>query len=215
MSTRARLIPVLCLLSGLASCVPWTIRPIRPPEAAPAVTSPAAYVESIWEAELLPSIINSAVDARELLDAIAASPAEALKRYGRRDAGGPPYYVVKGKGTVTAVDTQSRAGLAFVDVEPLDGRPDLSIQVGPVLRGTALRDATGVIRFSDFVNQLQYADAGNELNNRVLNTILAPVDKSRLDGRMISFTGALAALEESEPPLAGLVPVQLMIEARQ
>lgn len=214
MKSKARLAQVLCLLSGLASCVPWTVRPIHPAEGSPDVTSPAAFVESIWEVRLLPSIVNSAVDTRELLNAIAASPSEAVKRYGRRDAGGPPYYIIKGKGTVAAIDTRSRVGIALVDIEPLDRKPDLSIQIGPVLRGTSLRDATGVIRFGDFLNQLQFADASREINSRVLKSVLDPIDKTTLKGRVISFTGALPALEKSTPPLAELVPVQLTVEEK-
>ncbi len=209
MKPRTSLTPLLCLSGALASCVPWTVRPIQPPEATPSALSPAAFVDSIWEAKLLPSLTGAAVDARLLLDAIAASPSGAVKRYGHRGAGGPAYFVVAGKGTVKALDLRSRVGLALVDIEPLDGLPDLSIQLGPVLRGTSLRDATGVIRFSDFVNQLQYADAASAINARVLETILAPIDRSRLNGRAISFLGALPALEQTNPPLAELAPVQL------
>ncbi len=54
MKSKARLAPVLCLLSGLAACVPWTIRPIHPAEASPTSTPPAAFVDSIWTPKLLP-----------------------------------------------------------------------------------------------------------------------------------------------------------------
>lgn len=214
MISKARLTSVLCLLSGLSSCVPWTTRPIQPAESTPSTTSPAAFVESIWTPKLLPSIINSAVDARELLNTIAASPVEAINRYGRRDSGGPSYFIVKGKGQVIALDTRSRVGFALVDIAPYDRKPDLSIQIGPVLRGTSLRDATGVIRFGDFLNQLQFADSSREINSRVLKSVLDPIDKTTLKGRVISFTGALPALEKSEPALAELAPVQLALEEK-
>ncbi len=121
---------------------------------------------------------------------------------------------MKGKGQITSLDTRSRVGLALVDIAPPDGKPDLSIQIGPVLRGTSLRDATGVIRFGDFLNQLQFADASREINARVLNAVLSPIEQSILKGRGISFTGALPALEKSEPALAELVPVQLTVEEK-
>jgi predicted lipoprotein len=201
---------------SLASCVPWTVRPIgKENEAAsgPAVASPVEYVDSIWGARLIPAVLKGAVDARALLDALAASPGDAARRYGHRDANGPVYFLVKGRGTVTAVDTRSRMGLALVDVAPYDGHPDISIQIGPVLRGTALRDATGIVRFTDFVNQLQFADVGNELNGRVLKTVLTPLDSTKLRGRVVAFVGALAAPEgTAEPPLRELLPVQLTIE---
>ena len=69
-------------------------------------------------------------------------------RLGRQDPGGPAYFSVKGEGRVLSADTRSRVGVLFVDVAPFDRRADVSIQIGPVLRGTALRDATGFVRFA-------------------------------------------------------------------
>jgi predicted lipoprotein len=113
------------------------------------------------------------------------------------------------------VDIRSRNGLALVDIEPRDQWPDVSIQIGPVVRGTSLRDATGIVGFTDFVNQIQFADAGNELNDRVLKTVLAPVDKSKLKGQVVSFAGTLAAEVKAEPPLRELVPVVLAVKGRR
>ena len=36
-----------------------------------------------------------------------------------------------------------------------------AIQIGPVLRGTALRDALEFVRFTDFVNQFEFAGVAN------------------------------------------------------
>ena len=195
----------------LASCVPWTVRPIG--TETDAGSGPVEYVDSIWSAKLTPAVLNGAVDARVLLDALAASPADAAQRYGHREANGPVYFLVKGQGTVIAVDTRSRMGLALVDVAPNDGRPDISIQIGPVLRGTALRDATGIVRFTDFVNQLQFADVANELNSRVMKTVIAPLDAAKLKGRVVAFAGVLAAPEgRADPLLRELLPIRLTIE---
>ena len=216
MKNRASGFAAAAFAAGLASCVPWTVRPIGTETDAgsgPAVAGPVEYVDSIWSARLIPAVLNGAVDARVLLDTLAASPADAAQRYRHREPNGPVYFLVKGRGTMTAVDTGSRMGLAQVDVAPYDGRADISIQIGPVLRGTALRDATGIVRFTDFVNQLQFADVGNELNSRVLKTVLAPLDATKLKGRVVTFAGALAAPQgKTEPPLRELVPIQLTIE---
>ncbi|MBE0658512.1 MAG: DUF2291 domain-containing protein [Bryobacteraceae bacterium] len=219
MNRTPRAVAVLGLMLVLASCVPWTVRPIggdaTPAAAAVASSDPVAYVDSIWSSRLLPAVLNTAVDARELLTALAASPSAARQRYCLHYSGSGAYCVVKGEGIVTSIDNRSRVGLAFVDIAPFDGRPDVSIQIGPVLSGNALRDATGIVRFSDFVNQLQFADAGNEINNRVLKSVLAPLDPKRLKGQTVSFAGALPATDHADPPLAGLVPVLLTIKERR
>jgi len=218
MIRKSRALAIMALSLGLVSCVPWTVRPISEEKDAPvgpASVSAAAYVDSIWTAKLLPAVLSAAVDARTLLDALAASPENARARYGHREANGPVYFIVKGEGVVTSVDTRSRGGLALVDVAPFDRRPDVSIQIGPVLRGTSLRDATGIVRFTDFVNQLQFADVGNEMNDRVLKTVLAPLDKAALKGRLVAFAGTLAAGSQAEPPLRELTPVKLVVEERR
>jgi predicted lipoprotein len=81
-----------------------------------------------------------------------------------------------------------------------------------VLRGTSLRDATGLVRFSDFVNQLQFADVGNELNERVLKTVLALAPLATLAGKSISFAGTASGEVNSAPPVWELVPVRLMVQ---
>jgi predicted lipoprotein len=216
MTQRAGTAGLLMLSIGIVSCVPWTVRPIgADKEVASSSTvtdSPAAYVDSIWVSKLLPAVMSSAVDCRVLLDALAASPSGARARYGRREANGPWQFIVKGEGIVTAVDTSSRVGLALVDIAPFDKRPDVTIQIGPILRGTSLRDATGIVRFTDFVNQLQFADAGNELNARILKTVLGPLNKQKLKGEMVSFTGTLSVQEKDDPPLRGIVPVRLTVK---
>jgi predicted lipoprotein len=218
MSFGFRTLAIMALSFGLGACVPWTVRPIDGEKDAaegPATVNPKAYVDSIWEAKLVPAVLSAAVDARTLLNALAASPEDAQARYGHREANGPVYFIVKGEGMVTSVDTRSRSGLLLVDVAPFDRRPDLSIQIGPVLRGTSLRDATGIIRFTDFVNQLQFADVSNELNERVLKTVLAPLDKATLKGKLVTFAGTLPAEAKAEPPLRALLPVKLAVKERQ
>jgi len=200
----------------LTSCVPWTVRPIGKTDASsesgPSVSDPAAYVESLWASKLVPSIVGSATSARVLLDAIAASPDGAGEKYGRRESGGAWQFRVKGEGHAIELDTHSRNGLLLLDLAPYDGRADVSIQIGPVLRGTALRDATGLIRFTDFVNQIQFADVANELNKRVLAKVLAPVGLSAAKGKTVSFAGAFTLEGAGEPLIRGVVPVSLAVE---
>lgn len=206
---------VSMLAMSLLACVPWTVRPIeaeKQERGGSSARSRAEYVDAIWDSRLVPAVTNAAVDARVLLNALAASPGEARARYGRGEATGPTYFIVRGEGLVLGVDTRSRVGLALLDIAPFDGRPDVSIQIGPVLRGTSLRDATGVVRFSDFTNQLQFADVGNEINDRVLRSVLAPLDARQLKRRKVLFAGTVAAVEKSQVPLPELVPVLLRLE---
>jgi predicted lipoprotein len=208
---------MFCLM--LASCAPWTVRRLEDEDqsktAIQHALDPAAYVDSIWNAKLVPEVLKSAVDARTLLQAISAGFDEAGRKYGRRENGGAYYFMVKGEGIVLAVDTSSRNGLLLLDLAPYDRRPDVSVQIGPVLFGSSLRDATGMVRFTDFVNQIQFADVGNELNRRVLEEVLGRIHRDSLKGQLVGFAGTFSLENAGQPPIRGVVPVKLEAEARR
>jgi predicted lipoprotein len=148
------------------------------------------YVDSIWNAKLIPALLASAKDIREVGP---QTPAGAI--------------AVKGRGRVIGIHTKSAAGMIEVQV---DGRPTpVSMQIGPVLRGTSLRDAAGFIRYGDFVNQLQYADAANALNDRVLTTVLSGLQPAKLKGKKISFTGTCVTSSGNIDPV---IPIRIQVE---
>jgi len=181
------------------ACKPWTVRPIEETAsgtpAGPARFDAAAYVESIWASRVEPTVKASAI-ALNVGSAANAALAGSTA-------------LVRGTGIVAAVDTRSRVGLALVDLAPGDGRADVAVQIGPVLRGTALRDALPFIRFGDFANQLEFADVANALNARVLHSVLAAIDTASLQGRPVSFWGAMKADGAGGDRLPEVVPVIL------
>lgn len=206
----------LLLLPWLVACQVATIRPI---EDAGATGSAAqgtqafdakSYVDGIWASKIVPA----AQDAAELptvLAAIAADRAAAEEQYGHREQGRPASFLVKGEGRVLNVDTSSRNGKLFLDLPPYDRQPDVALQIGPVLRGTAIRDAVGFIQFNQFVNQLEYADVAKELNARVLSEVLGAVDTAALPNTSVSFQGAFTL---DNPAEIVLTPIKLVVGAQ-
>jgi predicted lipoprotein len=185
----------------LSSCVPWTVRPIEKDGglSKDRAFDANTYVESIWDSKVMPAVAGAADLA-------------GLLRGRREDL--PAAFLVKGAGRVLRVDTASRTGLMLIDLAPYDGRADAALQIGPVLRGTALRDALPFIQFSQFVNQLEFARVGNALNDRVWKRALAELSKDGLTGAMATFAGA--ASRPMADGLIEIVPVQLTVarEAR-
>lgn len=186
-------------VAGGAACKPWTVRPIDDTTRGVAADSSrfdaAAYAESIWVTRVVAAARATAI---ELVAGAAAAAAPAGSAA-----------LVRGTGTVVRVDTQSRVGLALVDLAPGDGRPDVALQIGPVLRGTAVRDAMPFLRFGDFANQLEFADVSNALNDRVLRSVVGGVDVASLGGRALSFWGAMKADGAGPARLPEVVPIIL------
>jgi predicted lipoprotein len=166
------------------------------------------YVKGIWESKVLPTVSKDAVPAAELLPALAGDQAGASKKYGNQAGTGSPYaFLVNGTGTVTAVDEESPSHPLTVKVDGLTGK-DNTVQVvtGPVIAGTALRDAVKFIKFGDFTNQLDYADAATELNTKVKSDVLADVKAKDLVGKKVKFAGAFSLVA---PGSVLIVPTEL------
>lgn len=196
----------LLVVAATGGCRVATVRPLDEkgtPAAGAAASGPfdaAAFVESIWRSEVLRSL----EEARDL-EAIAGEGA------GMGASGSEPRpVVVHGSGRVVSVDTRSRSGTATIR---LDGKvpSTVVIQVGPVITGTAIRDALPSLDFDRFVNQIQHADVGNALNARVEREVLEHLDRAGLRGRNASFAG-MASIEEGRP--LTVTPVRLELESR-
>jgi predicted lipoprotein len=72
-----------------------------------------------------------------------------------------------------------------------------TLQVGPVLFGTAIRDSLNFIRFTDIGNQLQFADLADQLNARMHKDSVETLDLTTIAGKKISFLAAFK-LDESQ-----------------
>jgi predicted lipoprotein len=156
-------------------------------------------VDSIWSTEVLRAL-ETAPDIAAL-DRGTTAPAAASQD-------GTRSIVVRGQGRVVEVDTRSRSGFATIELRGTAGSM-VVIQVGPVLTGTAIRDAFPSLGFDRFVNQIQHADVANELNSRIEKGLLLKLDRARLRGRQVSFAG-MASFEVGRP--VTLTPVRLELE---
>jgi predicted lipoprotein len=157
-----------------------------------------SYVQSIWEAKVLPLVHSTTLDVTTLLDALARDPDAAGKQFGHRAGDGQPWtFLVKGEGKATAVDVKSRHGTLALTVQ-VDGKPTtVLLQIGPVIFGTALRDSLPFVSFNDFVNQIDYAEVSRALNDKATAGFAAEVVNAA--GHTISFTGAATAPSGSTP----------------
>jgi predicted lipoprotein len=196
-----RISAVVVVAGVLVSCKLATVRPLPSSGAKDETNAPRgaggaaafdapAYVESVWVSRVLPTVEREAADCAGLVASLRVDRDGTLRRQGRGPRG-PAYFLVKGEGTVVSVDRSSRVGLAGLDLGAADGRAEVWLQVGPVIQGMALRDSVGFIRFDQFLNQVEYAEAGNALNQRVLDAVLGGFGAEPAKGEVVSFAGAL------------------------
>jgi len=171
----------------------------------------AEYVAAMWEKQVLPVFQKEALDCATVLAALHAERQAACERYGLKRETGEPFYVfkVRGSARVLEYDDSSRNGVLRLDLEPSDGKLDATLQVGPVVRGAAIRDSLEFVRFTDVGNQLQFADLANQLNARMQKDSVEPLDLASIAGKRICFLGAFRLEEAQELDEIVVTPVKI------
>ncbi|MEX3955789.1 DUF2291 family protein [Trinickia sp. EG282A] len=175
---------------------------------------PNAAVAKEWEAKVVPDIAKRATDFNLLRDAVAADADAAGQKYGYRDktSGGPWNFPTKLRGTIVSVDTSSSEGTIGVDTSG-SGKPDVIVDIGPTVLGTALRDSLDFVSFSDFTNQIDYARFGTALNAYAVEHVMKALPRDGLKGKTITVTGTFSYDGTSDQP--EVVPVAIALEKAQ
>lgn len=211
LASDGAIILLLVALLSLTSCKLWTIRPLEPTGQKPALSqqfNADTYVDSIWHSKVVPTMLEKAIDLSAVLAALDANPEAAKKQYSSGDAGGAAHFIVKGAGRISRVNSSSQNRTVSINLPSYKGKTEVVLQIGPVFRGTALRDAVGFIQFNQFVNQLQFADVGNKLNDRVAAAVVKDLDLATAQGKQVSFYGAFTFSDRSK---IVITPVRLNV----
>ncbi|RYV51187.1 DUF2291 family protein [Pengzhenrongella frigida] len=164
------------------------------------------YATAKYDSEVVPAITDNAIEITELVPQIITDPQAAGEQFGHHDGPTSPFaYPVTGTGVAGPV-----AGtLLPVTIAGMPAGVTVMLQIGPAINGTALRDATGLIDFGDFLNQMEYANASTELNTLVKSDVLAGFDAAAAEGKTVTFTGAFAY--GSNPAVLQVTPVELAV----
>jgi predicted lipoprotein len=158
------------------------------------------YVDALWDHRALPFFDERAFPIPKVVQALAKDKDAAGRTFGRRAGGeGTPWtFAVSGTGIITSMSTGSRHGEMVVDAGT-PGHPfPVTLQVGPVIFGTAVRDSLPFIAFGDFVNQIQYAEVSRALNDRAAALARQGLTPAPRAGGKVEFLGAM-----TDPSMTG------------
>lgn len=206
-------ISAFCLAAGVAIAGCKIVPDPDPNEATSAASGQTdearmeAYAQEIWEPKVLPVIQENLVPLPELKTALAADADAAGKQDGLRPEGeaNPWNFAVSGEGNIVEAKLDSRAAKLGIDTTG-DGVADVTVQLGPVIRGTALRDAMPFIVFTDFRDQIEFAKLANALNAMAHAAISVP--EGDVIGQAARFEGVFTF---RDPAKIELVPTMLEI----
>ncbi|MBI1169992.1 DUF2291 family protein [bacterium] len=172
--------------------------------------SEAGHVDQVladtYDAKLLPLIAQNALTVADLRRAVTADLDATGKAHGNRGAGaGAAWnFAVKGQGTVIAANLESRARKADLDTDG-DGAADVTLQLGPVINGTALRDLAPFYDFGQFRDQIEFAKLARAINDKASAALTLP--EGDLVGRKLNFLGAVTLKKPTDPFVVTAVTV--------
>jgi predicted lipoprotein len=184
----------LCLMAALALPGCKIVKTVAEGEGAAAVAGEAGddartadLLDKTYDAELLP-LIAKGLPVADLRAALAGGLEAAGAAHGNKGSGeGAAWnFAVKGEGKVVEANLTSRARKAMVDTDG-DGAADVTLQLGPVIKGSSLRDVAPFYRFGDFRDQIEFAKLARALNDRASGALVVP--EGDLVGKTVSFAG--------------------------
>ena len=75
------------------------------------------------------------------------------------------------------------------------------MQIGPVIRGTAIRDSLDFVNFNEFTNQIDFAQFGKAFNTYANDKSAEGLPRSSLVGKSVAAQGAFP-LPQGQSPAA-------------
>jgi predicted lipoprotein len=187
---------------------------------------PKVFVDRIWESKIIPTIEEKAVDLSLVLGKIKPDDSgftsidsliPITNSYGLITVGEAHVYIVKGRGKVVNVNTETSIGTLELLLDGYTGPIKVMFYVGPRIPSdeSPVRDAVGFINFGDFREQTEYGKVGLEINKRSMRQVDFPPDKNSLQGKTISFHGAFMSrtfnLTKIDMKEIKIVPIQIDI----
>jgi predicted lipoprotein len=163
-------------------------------------------LQQTFESRLLPHIKENALPLEAFRKEVAGGLDSAGSKFANRGAGqGAAWnFPIASEGIVVEAKLDTRARWVDVDTDK-DGKADIKIQLGPVIRGTALRDVAPFYNFDDFRDQIEFARLSRAINDRI--KALLEIPEGELAGRSVKFTGVIAIKKASDKLL--LTPIQV------
>ena len=171
----------------------------------------AGSVEAIWQSQAVPELKEKAVDLTKLLTESNGTLQSVAGKYGKYSMGtsGELSFIVKGNGKVTEINTEKRAGYMSVQLEGYSGPIAVKLQIGPVFKGSAIRDSLSFIKYEDYTNQVDWAKISQSIHDVVAKDVIEPANVSSLMGKNVEFTGCFTV---DKPDEILVTPAELIVK---
>ncbi|HEY1194507.1 DUF2291 domain-containing protein [Flavobacterium sp.] len=141
-----------------------------------------AYADSIYYKGILKS--KKTIDLSNLISSLKLDQNAAFKNFGNRlGIGNSAYFMIKSTGKIIDIKdgiytvANEKNGVVFIDTK--------------YIFGNDLRDASGLVKLTDFKTNAQFNKVSENLNEIVRNEVIPKQIKNLKVGDSISFSGAI------------------------
>ncbi|MFA9188264.1 DUF2291 domain-containing protein [Flavobacterium sp. FBOR7N2.3] len=141
-----------------------------------------AYADSIYYKGILKNKKNISLEA--LIGLVKSNSETAFKKHGNRlGIGNSAYFMIQSTGKIIAIKdglytiADEKNGIVYIDTK--------------YIFGNAIRDASGLVKLTDFKTNSEFNKVSESLNDIIRNEVIPKEIKSVKIGDSISFTGAI------------------------
>jgi predicted lipoprotein len=144
------------------------------------------YARELFTSRLI-SRADTAIELSTLIALLSSDPSAAFEKYSNASAvGNLRYFLVKGEGTINSIAENS----ASIQLSGRLANTHVDIATEFVY-GNSIRDASGLVRLSDFTNTVDFNNISEGINKIVRKEVLPPFLAEARPGRSIRFAGAV------------------------
>lgn len=213
MKKRAGIIIIACLamMLSLTGCVKVVQIGHEGELTGKVAFNAADNVAGIWDSQALPELGKKAVDLPQFLTESNGDLKALAGKYGKYSMGtkGELSYVVKGQGKVTEVNQEKKAGFMKMQLDGYAGPQIISLQIGSVYKGSAVRDSLDFIKYEDYKNQVDWAKVSQSIHDVIDKTVIGKQDLKAMQGKTVKFVGCFSV---NKPDEILITPVELNVQ---
>jgi len=169
----------------------------------------STVAQTFWKEKSKEYFENNCYDLAELIKE-SNGDFNSIAKKGHYSMGdkGELSFIVKGSGTVTEVKNKLRSGYLALDLDGNDSDIKTRLQIGPVFKGSAVRDSISLISYDNYKNQIEWAQVSVSFHQLIEKNVLSKVDIPSLQGKKVEFIGCFTV----KPGALQITPVELTVK---
>lgn len=96
-----------------------------------------------------------------------------------------------------------------IKLDGYEGTEVIKLQVGSVMKGSAVRDTLSFIKYGDYTNQQEFAAVSQSIHSLIQENVVNPENAKDYEGKKVSFIGCFTVNDNAE---LLITPVELTAE---